>query len=95
MPKRPRTQVTEEQLCENEKLYFENKDPMIAHPGFCDDVPPKTEFMKTVTWRVSKCSEIDRQQGVPKSACGTSARRSGERWHAHKAMGLKQGRAFR
>ena len=36
-----------------------------------------------------------RQQDVPKSACGTPARRSGERWHAHKAMGLKQGRAPR
>ncbi len=30
-------------------------------PGFCDDVPAKTEFMKTVTWRVSRCSEIGRE----------------------------------
>ncbi len=46
--------------------------------------------------RVAELSQKRRrQQGVPKSVCGTSARRSGERWHAHKAMGLKQGRAPR
>ena len=36
-----------------------------------------------------------RQQGIAKAICGIPARRSRERWHAHKAMGLKQGRAPR
>ncbi len=46
-------------------------------------------------WVAEPSHNRRRQQEVPKSACGTAARRSRERWHAHKAMGLKQGRAPR
>ncbi len=51
--------------------------------------------MKLEIWVAEPAQKRRRQQDVPKSACGTPARRSRERWHAHKAMGLKQGRAPR
>jgi len=28
-------------------------------PGFCDDVPRATEFMKSAQWRVDQCRRID------------------------------------
>src|SRR5581483_837827 len=28
-------------------------------PGFCNDVPKKTEFMKSAEWRRDQCSRID------------------------------------
>jgi hypothetical protein len=28
-------------------------------PGFCDDVPKPTEFMKSSQWRVDQCRKID------------------------------------
>ncbi len=40
-------------------------------PGFCDDVPAKKEFMKTVTWRVSQCSETDREGSYCHELFGT------------------------
>jgi hypothetical protein len=28
-------------------------------PGFCDDVPKQTEFIKTAQWRIEQCRRID------------------------------------
>jgi hypothetical protein len=28
-------------------------------PGFCDDVPKASEFMKSVEWRKSQCTRVD------------------------------------
>jgi hypothetical protein len=28
-------------------------------PGFCDDVPRQTEFIKTAQWRISQCRHVD------------------------------------
>ncbi len=36
MPEPRTTKVTEEQLLENEKLYFENEDPMVVHQTALD-----------------------------------------------------------
>ena len=30
-----------------------------ATPGFCDDVPRQSEFMKSGQWRVDQCSKFD------------------------------------
>ena len=39
--------------------------------GFCDDVPATREFMKTVAWRVSKCSETGREGSYCHELFGT------------------------
>ena len=28
-------------------------------PGFCDDVPKQTEFIKTAQWRIEQCRHVD------------------------------------
>jgi hypothetical protein len=28
-------------------------------PGFCDEVPKQTEFIKTAQWRISQCRRVD------------------------------------
>src|SRR6266496_1784249 len=28
-------------------------------PGFCDDVPKQTEFIKSAQWRISQCRRVD------------------------------------
>lgn len=28
-------------------------------PGFCDDVPKETEFIKSAQWRVAECERVD------------------------------------
>jgi hypothetical protein len=28
-------------------------------PGFCDDVPKQTEFVKTAQWRIEQCRKVD------------------------------------
>ncbi len=28
-------------------------------PGFCDEVPRETEFIKTAQWRIAQCSRVD------------------------------------
>lgn len=28
-------------------------------PGFCDDVPRQTEFVKTAQWRIEQCRKVD------------------------------------
>ncbi len=28
-------------------------------PGFCDDVPKQTEFLKTAQWRIEQCRKVD------------------------------------
>lgn len=28
-------------------------------PGFCDEVPKQTEFMKSAQWRVEQCRQVD------------------------------------
>ena len=40
-------------------------------PGFCDGVPAKAEFVETVTWRVSECSETDREGSYCHELFGT------------------------
>lgn len=34
-------------------------DASRATPGFCDDVPRVTEFMKSAQWRIDQCRRID------------------------------------
>ena len=51
----------------------------IATRRFCDDVPAKTEFAKTVTWRVSKCSETGREGSYCHELFGTLQRFCGPR----------------
>lgn len=46
----------------------------VPTPGFCEDVPAKTEFMETVTWRVSECSELGREGSYCNELFGTLQR---------------------
>ena len=46
---------------ENSLFLLECLNESTPTPAFCDDVPAKTEFVKTVTWRLSRCSEIERE----------------------------------
>ena len=34
-------------------------DASRSTPGFCDDVPKQTDFMKSARWRVSQCQRVD------------------------------------
>jgi len=31
-------------------------------PGFCDDVPKQTQFVKTAQWRIEQCRKVDLSQ---------------------------------
>src|SRR5882724_3422000 len=35
---------------------LENSRPT---PGFCDDVPKQTEFIRTAQWRIEQCRKVD------------------------------------
>jgi hypothetical protein len=43
----------------------------VPTPGFCDEVPAKTEFMKTVAWRAGSCSETNREGSYCHELFGT------------------------
>lgn len=34
-------------------------DSSRATPGFCDDVPKETEFIKSAQWRLAQCRRVD------------------------------------
>jgi hypothetical protein len=64
---------------ENDLFLAQCLQESLPTPGFCDDVPAKTEFLKTVTWRVARCSEMERDGsycnqlvGVLQKFCGRS-----------------------
>jgi hypothetical protein len=63
----------------NNLFLFGCLEESIATPGFCHDVPAKTEFAKTVTWRVSKCFETGREGSYCPQLFGTLQRFCGTR----------------
>ncbi len=73
----------------NNLFLFQCLEASIPTPGFCDDVPPKAEFMKTVTWRVSECFEVEREGSYCNELFGTLQKFCGRlsRWADARAGG--------
>lgn len=59
---------------ENNLFLLECLTESTPTPGFCDDVPAKAEFMRTVTWRVSSCSDAGREDSYCHELFGTLQR---------------------